>query len=480
MQGNTKPRLYTRELRKLTRKTSKGYAVIDFAEKLGISLMPWQRQALIRGLELRSKSEGGGYRFRTVLVLVARQNGKTTLLKVLSLWRLLEDGAKLVLGTSTNLDTARESWEGVVELSESSDEIAPRVTKVRRANGEQSLVFDGGKRYKIAAANRRGGRGLSIDLGIADELREHASWDAWGALDGALTATPDPQLWALSNAGDDTSVVLNHLREQALGFIETGEGDDSLCLLEWSAPDECDLEDRAGRAQANPALGITITEATLASKAAKLPPNVYRIEHLCQRVASLDDAIPSDAWRSCHDPQSSLDGFRDRVALCLDASPDMRHITLVAAALGVDGRARIDVVGAWESPEDARNDLPTLLAEIKPRVFGWFPSGPAAGLAADLVALPKTQELRASEVAAACQGFAEQVTARRVIHNGDPLLMAQVTGVSRLYVGDGWRFVRKGAGHADAAYAAAGAVHLARTLPKSIGKPRLVIARQVA
>jgi hypothetical protein len=37
-------------------------------------------------------------------------------------------------------------------------------------------------------------------------------------------------------------------------------------------------------------------------------------------------------------------------------------------------------------------------------------------------------------------------------------------------------FSRKGEGHVDAAYAAAGAVHLARTLPAPVGKPRLVVA----
>jgi hypothetical protein len=51
-----------------------------------------------------------------------------------------------------------------------------------------------------------------------------------------------------------------------------------------------------------------------------------------------------------------------------------------------------------------------------------------------------------------------------------------VTGAGRLKRGDAWVFSRKGEGHCDAAYAAAGAVHLARTLPAPVGKPRLVVA----
>jgi hypothetical protein len=68
----------------------------------------------------------------------------------------------------------------------------------------------------------------------------------------------------------------------------------------------------------------------------------------------------------------------------------------------------------------------------------------------------------------------EQVVSRRVLHSGDPLLTAHVTGAQRLRQGDAWRFQRQGAGHCDAAYATAGAVHLARTLPSPIGRPRII------
>jgi hypothetical protein len=66
---------------------------------------------------------------------------------------------------------------------------------------------------------------------------------------------------------------------------------------------------------------------------------------------------------------------------------------------------------------------------------------------------------------AICMGFAEQVRSRQIAHGGDPLLDAHVRAAEKLSYGDGWRFTRKGAGQVDAVYAAAGAVHLARTLP---------------
>lgn len=471
--GSTRPRLWTRPRRRLTPRTSRGYAVIAFAEALGIDLMPWQRWALVHALEL---NRDGTYRFRTVLLLVGRQNGKTSLLRVLTLWRMVETETPIVvLGSSTNLEYAREAWETTVALAEDRDAEADGtawVSKVGRANSNTYLLLNNRSRYKIATAGRRGGRSLAVDLGVADELREHHDWAGWAAMSGTTTARPDPQLWALSNAGEADSVVLNHLQAQGRSFIETGEGDDTLALFEWSAPEECELDDRRAWAMANPAMSHTITEATLAGKCLSLPAEVFRVEHLCQGVPTLNPALDPQAWKASGDV-GTLDALRSRVVVCLDVSPDLSHVSLVAGAALDDGRVRIEPVAAWSSTQEARLALPDLLARIKPRAFGWFPGGPAAAMAPDLRKIRGNTEItNATEV---CQVFAEQVAARRVLHPDDPMLTGQALGVSKTPSGDGWRFTRNGAGNCDAVYAAAGVVSLARTVRKSPGKPRVLL-----
>ena len=116
--GSVTPRLFTPPLRELTPETSLGFEVIEFAdwarnrlEELDatravgddidyLGLMPrlleWQRWLLIHALELLP-GEHSVPRFRTVLLLVARQNGKSTILTVLTLWRLFQDRARMVL-----------------------------------------------------------------------------------------------------------------------------------------------------------------------------------------------------------------------------------------------------------------------------------------------------------------------------------------------------------------------------------------------
>ena len=71
-----------------------------------------------------------------------------------------------------------------------------------------------------------------------------------------------------------------------------------------------------------------------------------------------------------------------------------------------------------------------LIKEHKSKSLGWFPNGPAAALMADLLIMKgvKRVELKGVDVSAACQGFAEQVSSRQLVHGNDRLLNAHVLG----------------------------------------------------
>lgn len=453
--------------------------MIDFASDIGRPLDAWQRWLVVHAGELQE--DGMTPRFRQVLVLVSRQNGKTELLVILAAYWLFIDRVNLVLGTSTNLDYAHESWEKTVSLVEDTRMLARDVDPkhgVRRANGQETLTITGGGRYKIGASNRKGGRSLTIDRLIMDELREHHDWSAYNAAVPATSAVRDAQIWMISNQGDERSVVLSSLRKQALE-----ESDARLGIFEWSAVDGAKATDIEALAMANPNLGHRISldalmgDAIRAEAAGGEQLAGFLTEHQCRYVPMLNPAIDPGSWEACRD-FGSMDDARERVAVCMDVAPDMRHATVYAAAALEDGRVRVEPVEAWSGPgctDVMRRDLAGILKRVKPVVLGWFPSGPAAALAADMAEREgwppdkvAIEEIR-RDVAAVCMGFAEQVETHNIAHSGDELLDSHIAGAEKLPSGDGWRFSRKsGNGHVDALYAAAGAVHLARTLEKPI------------
>lgn len=464
-------------------------------------LDPWQEWVVVHAGELLPD---GRPRFRKVLILVARQNGKTELLVILSLYWIFVERVGMVLGTSTKLDYAAESWRKACRLAKQIPRLKREISRkdsIRKANGEQVLwradaeeaETESGSRYKIAASNDEGGRSLTIDRLVLDELRQHHDYTAHDASVPATNAVPDAQIWALSNAGSDKSVVLNDMRADAITYIEEGVGDPRLGLFEYSAPDGSSPLDVDALAQANPNLVRRIdpdallgdARTAIAKGGEKLAG--FKTENMCMRVRVLDPAIDGEKWAECLDP-GSLDDFRSQVAACVDVSLDGQHATLCAAAVMPDGRVRLDVVRAWSGPDATQRlqaDLPDLLAKVRPQVLGWFPAGPAAAVAAALADRKqpgwpprgvKVEEIR-TEVTAVCMGLAQQVMAVQVAHSDDPLLNVHVTEAGKVYQGEAWRFTRKGAGHCDGSYAAAGAVHLARTLPPPPPRPMVLRGR---
>lgn len=519
MLGSTTPRLWTPPRRELTPETSVGFAQADFARNvLRRPLDPWQEWLVVHAGELLPD---GRPRFHKVLVIVARQNGKTEVPVILSLYWLFVDRWPLVLGTSTKLDYAQESWEKAIKIGKPIKALwkhVPRRGGVRRANGEQVLRTDYDTRYKIAASNEEGGRSLSVDRLVLDELRQHKDYSAWDASVPATSARWLSQVWALTNAGGEDSVVLNDLREQALAHIEwvdehgypqVGEllpaeaGDWRTGIFEWSAPETADPLDLDALAQANPNMGRRLDpeqlqlEAAAAVKAGGRKLVGFKTEKMCITVPSLDPAIDPLAW-AAGAIEGDLAQLRARVAMFVDVAPDLQHATAAAAAKTPEGKIRTEIVAAWSGAtavQDMIDALPELVARVKPRAFGWMPGAPAAAAAAKLADRQRKGEQRRAwpppgvlveeiklEAPAVCMGFAAAVAAVRILHAPDALADAHVLGAEKLPRGDVWVFSRRpprpGAPvpHVDAAYAIAGAAHLAETMPAAVGVPRFVPA----
>ena len=359
MKGSTEPRIYTPPLRELTPDTSLGFALATFARDiLDEPLLPWQEWLAIHALEL---NEEGGFRFRTVLTLVGRQNGKTTFAKTLSDFFLAVLGCKVVLGTAQNVDTANETWENSVADFETNPALKPLMVRTLRGAGNRILELTDNRRYKVAAANRKGGRGLSCDLILMDELREQTDWEAWAAITKTTNARPNAIVWCMSNAGDAKSVVLKHLRQQAHSMLgdpdgittglELQPGDDvdttSLGLFEWSAEPDCITTDKRAWAAANPSMGYGfLTERALDASQKTDPEAVFRTECLCQWVtAKVPEPFPDGSWDAGIDPTSYMEKGVERY-FGLDVSADRRRTTIAVCGQRPDLLWHIEVVAS--------------------------------------------------------------------------------------------------------------------------------------
>lgn len=356
MMGKTEARIFTPPLRELTPETSLGFACIEYAtEVLRKKLYPWQKWVLVHMMEIIGDLNGEWrFRFRTVLILISRQNGKTVLSEVIASFFLNVLCVDSVFGTSLSLDKAEEVWEAVVQDQESIPELSAELQRVGRTNGSKKLVLTGLRQYKVGAPTRRAGRGDSNDLVLLDEVREQRDWETWSASVASTNAKPNGMVVCFSNAGDPDSVVLRQLRETAIADIDgTAETNDyggdvdatTLGLFEWSAEDGAATDDIEALAQANPAMGYGyLTERALMSNRKTFPEAKFRSECMCQQVESILPApFPDGAWAAGLDTSSYITP-ESELFYGIDLSADRKQASIAVCGMRADGNYHIEVV----------------------------------------------------------------------------------------------------------------------------------------
>ena len=397
MTGITEPRLYTPEARPLTEETTLGFACIEYARTvLRKTLYPWQEWALIHALEIVGDlSAAWHFRFRTVLFLISRQNGKTVLSEVIASFFLNVLMVPSIFGTSLSLEKAEEVWEAVISDQEEIPELSADIAKISRTNGKKRLDLTGGRRYKVGAPSRRAGRGDSNDLVMLDEIREHRDWETWAAAAGSIIAKPNGMILCFSNAGDPDSVVLRQLRSNALGQKADFGGDvdaSTLALYEWSAPEGAARDDVEALAQANPAMGYgRLTLRALLSDPS--PEAKFRAECMCQQVETiLPPPFPDGAWDAGVDVASFIPADAE-VFYGIDLSQDRRWTSIGVCGRRDDGNWHIETVARRIGTEWAIDWFRQRAMKGRMKLAFQSRGAPVSGLAEQICTIPGVERI---------------------------------------------------------------------------------------
>lgn len=415
--------------------SSAGVEAVELAASAGLFLDPWQQFALHAALGER-QSDGKWAAFEVGLI-VARQNGKGSILEARELAGLFLFDERLILHSAHEFKTAQEAFRRVLSLVENTDDLRKRVARVRTSHGEEGIELQNGARLRFVARSTGSGRGFTGDCIILDEAYRLPP-EALGALLPTLSARPNPQLWYTSSAGHTDSEVLRAVRDRGV------KGDDpNLCYLEWSAEPDMAPDDPEAWAQANPALGIRITDEHIAREFAAMPEREFLRERLgvWDDAEGIDSALSTSAWMACVDP-SSQPG--DPVAFALDVSPDGSASIAVAGAR-TDDLLHVEVVEHRPGTTWVVSRLSDLIARWNPAAVLVDAGGPAGALLPDLErAAVQVTAVAGREVAQAAVGFASHVNQGTVRHIDQAPLNVAVAAARRRTLGDLWAFGRRG------------------------------------
>ena len=447
LRGATKPRLHS----PLLKGENKLQDVLDLCQIIEQPLMPWQEFVL---KDMLTVDKEGNWIHRTNLLLIARQNGKTHLARMLILAHLIKWPSRNILIMSSNRSMALDTFRQVAYILESNDHLKGFVKQIRHANGTESIEMLDGTRLDVVAATRDGSRGRSADFLYIDELRE-VSEEGYRAAIPTTRAKPNAQTLLTSNAGDAFSKVLNDLHERCLNRPPK-----SLGFYEYSAPQYCKIDDRSAWAMANPALGYTITEEAIEESIATSPIENTRTETLCQWVSSLSSPFPPNSIEDCSDSELVINpgGY---AVFGFDVSPSKRNASLCAGILMPDGKIAVGILESWESQVSV-DDL-KIAAAIKGWADIWRPrtilfDRYATQSIADRLANAGcvVESCDGQQFYRACGDLLDAVVNGRLVHNGQRELIEQFANVAAKVNDSAWRIVkRKSAGDISAPIAIA-------------------------
>ena len=435
--GVQTPRIHS----KLNDLPSKGQDMIDLATELGINLMEWQRFVCIHGHKVRPD---GRWAHSELGLIMARQQGKSTLMMLRILTGMFVWGEGLQLASAHRLTTSLETFRQIVSLIEMNPKLEKEVKKIRWQHGAEEIELFGNRRFVVKAANNAA-RGLSKPETIhLDELREYKDEDAWSSMRYSMMAAKNPQVWIYSSAGDQHSIILNKLRERALSA--SAGSDDPIGWFEWSAEPDAPITLPSGDinwsafAQANPSLGITIHPDNLKA-VINDPPDIVRTEVLAQWVDTINSAIDAQKWELCKTDPIPLDPDKP-TWFGLDLSPDRKFGALTATQKLPGEKFNLVLLHTW-SNDYSINDL-AVANDIAPYVRKYnvqtvaYSKRTAQAIASRLVpaGIPIT-DMDGAIYAESCDRWLGAINSHRLQHGGQEELTQQTLSAAKLPFGDG-------------------------------------------
>ena len=315
----------------------------NIARQMKFTLMPSQKLVLRLATE---EGEPGIPRWAELTYIIPRQGGKTLAVLLMVLRQMIERLGSYTLYTAQTGAAARQKiehdWWPLVEGT-----LLHSGTGLRyRKGGQADWRMENGSLLRAPPMTQHGMRGItSISLAVADEGLADQDDSRELLLLPTMVTIPYAQFLVCSTAGIATSNWLRQKRKW--GQDNISDLSVRRAFVEWSQPESVDHEDPKVWKAAHPAVGYTISLATMANLCSRMDEDSFRREFLgIWTEDALEPGISKGAWDAI-----LLTGPRPYVGpltMAIDASPDHQRLVAVVS----DG-ITVEVVDTRDGTGDA-------------------------------------------------------------------------------------------------------------------------------
>ena len=399
------------------------------------------------------KTKDGKFAYRSFVVSMGRQNGKTTIASALMLYfTLAHHPQPNVFAIASTLQQANIAYSRFSNLVNSSPSLKKRFRPTTETRG---IKTKSGGNLQVSTSKAASLQGHSLTAVVLDELHilKPSTYDA--VVIGA-GQQENSLVFGITTAGSEESELLKRLYEQGKS------GTPGLGLAVWEAPENASVSDPKALSAANPALaeGRMNLEQTL-QEVAQLP-EVDAVRYKLNRFVTAENPfLPFGKWKAlgevAYPPQP--------MKVVADIAPGWSAFTLSGAwRVGEEVHTAVLASVIKPSYEQALNLTLKVLEQVPHTEVGISTYWGKAMIDALNEKGVRTKALVRRDEFVAPPLFYEAVVTGRVKHQHLELLDYQMARLARKEVGDEFKLVRPSAAvEIDAAMSVVFATYLCLT-----------------
>lgn len=265
-------------------------------------LETWQK-ALVSATFGFIHKETGLRKFKQVMLVVGRKNGKSTLSAAVGLYLMIADGeaGAEVYACATKKDQAKIIWLEAKKMVRKSPTLLRRI-KLRVA---EMLSDYNESSFKPLGSDSDTLDGLNVHGGLLDEIHAWKTKDLYDVIVDGTSAREQPLIFITTTAGTVRESIYDILYDEAVAIIngfgsEVGYKNETFLPIIYELDNREEWTDSECWAKANPGLGTIKSIAYLKDKVNKAKENSLHLKNLlckdfCVRETS------TEAWLSFED-----------------------------------------------------------------------------------------------------------------------------------------------------------------------------------
>lgn len=275
----------------------------------------------------------GERRFKETLFLVARKNGKSTMLSGIALYMLVADqeGGAEVYSIASKKDQAKIVFNESVNMVRQSPELAQYLKK-RKTDIYFPMTFS---KYEALASDSNSLDGLNSHAVIFDELHSIKDRNLYEVMKQSMSSRRSPILVMITTAGTVRECIYDDLYDYATKIIDGQIEDERFLPILYELDDRSEWTDYQCWMKANPGLGTIKKVSDLTEKVERAKNSANDLPGILTKDFNIRDTV-AGTWLTFDDIDntetfdiSEIEGSYAIGGVDLSSTTDLSSATLL-------------------------------------------------------------------------------------------------------------------------------------------------------